>query len=156
MAEGNCNRKSRNRCPEGKENWSGGSTFAQQFGVIRSTPATASAQGRFRPHTRFILRNSATPDPAESTAAGKARKRSSPPNAATASPTAYHRDPSPPRVAAVIHRRIQRGARHRFTRCIKRMSRESTHWSACQKLLGANDGIVILTFYKMKMGFTLK
>ena len=57
------------------------------------------------------------------TAARSARKRSGPPMKATTTPTAYHSQPSPPRVAATIHRRIQRGGVQRFKRRIRRWSR---------------------------------
>ena len=58
-----------------------------------------------------------------STAASSARKRSGPPSSAYRRPMAYHSQPSPPRVAATIQRRIQRGGVQRFTRRIRRWSR---------------------------------
>src|SRR5580658_3750575 len=100
--------------PEGKENWSGGSKVAQQWGSI--------AHGRLRAHRRFSLRNNAMPTPADDVAAPSARNRSGPPNRATTKPMAYHSHPSPPRVAAIIHIRIQRGGRQRFTVRIRRFS----------------------------------
>ena len=53
-------------------------------------------------------------------AAASAKNRSGPPNSATTAAIPYHSQPSPQRVAAIIHNRSQRGARQRFTRRISR------------------------------------
>src|SRR5882724_11632785 len=59
--------------------------------------------------------------PAEPTAAN----REAPPNSSNITPKPYQIQASPMRVAIIIHRRIQRGARQRFIRRMTRWSRRS-------------------------------
>ncbi len=73
-------------------------------------------KGAFRPKAAFSLRNRAIPTLTATTAASNARNLSEPPTRATIIPIAYQSHPSPPRVAATIHSRSQRGGRQRFTR----------------------------------------
>src|ERR1700733_5540087 len=94
-------------CPDGNENWSGGSKVAQQCGSIW--------QGRLRPEIFFTDLNTPTPTNAAEPAEAIAVSRSSPPNKRTAKPMRYHSQPSPARVAAIAHNRTHLGAGHLFT-----------------------------------------
>src|SRR5579863_9726393 len=93
--------------PEGKENWSGGSIFAQQCDS--------------RWHGRFLLlaflrkRNTTTVAASADALAAKAINRMSPPNRSKAIPTEYQTQPSPSRVEAIIQKRSHRGGRQRWT-----------------------------------------
>ena len=95
-------------CPEGKENWSGGSSVDQQCGSI--------AQGLLRPAARFNTRKSAMPVAAARADCPTADRPSAPPKSSSAEASAYHNHPSPPRVAQIIHSRIHFGAGHLCTR----------------------------------------
>ena len=77
--------------PEGNENWSGGSSVAQQCG--------SKAQGGCVPSTFLIRRNSSMPVRRGQRRRLAARKRCSPPNSRITAPMAYQSQPSPPRVA---------------------------------------------------------
>src|SRR5579862_3281508 len=94
-------------CPEGKENWSGGSTFAQQ--------CDSSWQGRFLLLAFLIKRNNTTVAASADALAAKAMNRMSPPKSSKAMPTEYQTQPSPRRVEAIIQKRSHRGARQRWT-----------------------------------------
>src|SRR5687768_13036885 len=98
-------------CPDGNENWSGGNRLAQQCG--------SRAHARLRPAVRLRIRNTATPSPTDMAAAAIALKRSLPPNSKTAAAIGDQSQPSPPRVAQIIHNRIQCGACHLWTRLIR-------------------------------------
>jgi hypothetical protein len=80
--------------PEGKENWSGGSTFDQQ--------CDSSWQGRFLLLAFLMKRNSTTVATSADALAANATNRMSPPNSSRAIPTEYHTQPSPKRVEAII------------------------------------------------------
>src|SRR6478752_2608415 len=101
--------------PDGKENWSGGSSVAQQCGSI--------SHGRLRPDSFFRDMNRPTPtnaaDPAEATAVNL----SVPPNNRIDNPVRYQSQPSPARLAAIARRRTQRGAGHLLTLRISFRSR---------------------------------
>src|SRR5258708_26060039 len=86
--------------PDGKENWSGGSSVAQQCG--------SKVQGRLRPVDFFKVRKMAIPEAAARAAAPTAAKRIGPPNSRITAPIPYHSQPSPPRVAHNAQRRIHR------------------------------------------------
>ena len=90
--------------PDGNENWSGGSSVAQQCG----------ATGRFRPMIRFNRRNSPTEIAAESVAAPTATNRLGPPKIISMIPSAYQSQPSPTREARTIQMRIHLGGFHPF------------------------------------------
>src|ERR1039458_10436287 len=93
--------------PEGKENWSGGRTFAQQ--------CASSWHGRFRLLAFFRIRNSATVAASAVALATIAANRISPPNSSRMILIEYQIQPSPRRVDQIIQIRSQRGARQRFT-----------------------------------------
>src|SRR5579863_6409624 len=111
-------------CPDGKENWSGGRTFAQQ--------CASSWHGRFRLLAFFMNRNSATVAASADAAAPKAANRKSPPNSSKVMPIEYQIQPSPRRLDQIIQTRSHRGARQRFTRRITLWSRFSIN---CQTIL---------------------
>jgi hypothetical protein len=94
-------------CPEGKENWSGGRTLAQQ--------CDSSWHGRFLLLAFFSKRNKTTVAASADALAAKAIKRVSPPNSSKTIPTEYQTQPSPSRVEAIIQKRSHRGGRHRWT-----------------------------------------
>src|SRR5215472_7590700 len=98
--------------PEGKENLSGGSTFDQQCGSIW--------QGRARWLKCFSALNTKIPKTAAAPAALTAANRCGPPKPRSKKPSAYQIQPSPKRVTVMVQTRTQRGARHRFIRCITR------------------------------------
>jgi len=103
--------------PDGKENLSGGRTFDQQCG--------SSWHGRCLWLRLFRILKTATPAKAALAAALTAANLCGPPNTSKSAASAYHSHPSPSRVAAIIQIRIQRGARQRFSRRIRRWSRRS-------------------------------
>ena len=103
--------------PDGKENLSGGRTFDQQCGSIW--------HGRCLWLRLFRILKTATPAKAALAAALTAANLCGPPNTSKSAASAYHSHPSPSRVAAIIQIRIQRGARQRFSRRIRRWSRRS-------------------------------
>src|SRR5579864_2422695 len=98
--------------PEGKENLSGGSTFDQQCGSIW--------QGRGRWLNSFSALNRKIPSIAAAPAEATAENRRGPPKPSNKKPRPYQIQPSPRRVTVIVQMRIQRGARHRFIRCINR------------------------------------
>src|SRR5690348_8067489 len=102
-------------CPEGNENWSGGSSVAQQCGSI--------SQGRFRPDSFLSDLNTPTPTSAAEPAEATAVIRSAPPHNRMDSPTRYQSQPSPARVAAIAKWRTHRGAGHLLTLRISFKSR---------------------------------
>src|ERR1700736_467682 len=91
--------------PEGNENWSGGSSVAQQCG--------SKVQGRRRPTAFFRTVNSSTPVAAAMAAARNAASLSGSCEASTAMPQNAQNQPSPPLVDAIIHHRTQLGAGQR-------------------------------------------
>src|SRR5581483_5642532 len=91
-------------CPEGNENWSGGSRLAQQCGSI--------SHGRLRPDSFFNKIKMPTPARAAEPAAAMAVRRPLPPNSKMANPTEYHPQPSPAGVAAISKKGTERGAGH--------------------------------------------
>src|SRR5580704_9656069 len=93
--------------PEGKENWSGGRIFDQQW--------DSSWQGRFLLLAFLIKRNNTTVAASADALAAKAMNRMSPPNRSNAIPTEYQTQPSPRRVEAIIQKRSHRGGRQRWT-----------------------------------------
>src|ERR1700733_259977 len=93
--------------PEGKENWSGGRIFAQQW--------DSSWHGRFLLLTFLMNRKSTTVAASAEALAAKAMNRMSPPNRSKAIPTEYQTQPSPRRVDAIIQKRSHRGGRQRWT-----------------------------------------
>src|SRR5580692_1253652 len=93
--------------PDGKENWSGGRTLAQQWASMW--------HGRFRLLAFFRNRKRTTVAASADAAAAKAMKRMSPPKRSNAIPTEYQTQPSPNRVDAIIQKRSQRGGRQRWT-----------------------------------------
>src|SRR5690349_11558801 len=99
-------------CPEGNENWSGGSKVAQQWG--------SRALGRFLPMSFLRTRNIPAPALQAVQAAATAAYRLAPPRIKSSALTPYHSQPSPPRVARIIHSRNQRGGRQRCTLRIRR------------------------------------
>lgn len=103
--------------PEGNENRSGGSTFDQQCGSIW--------HGRGRWLSLFNALNTKIPMIEAHPAAPTAENLCGPPSISSMTPSPYHSQPSPIRVARSIHRRNHRGARHRFIRLITRWSRRS-------------------------------
>ena len=80
--------------PEGKENWSGGSTRDQQCG--------SRWQGRWRWLIFFSALNTKTPAMAAEPAAQTAAKRAGPPKRSNIPARLYQSQPSPMRVAAII------------------------------------------------------
>src|ERR1700682_4720152 len=93
--------------PEGKENWSGGRTLAQQ--------GASSWHGRFRLLAFFMARNSTTVAASAVALAANAINRKSPPNSNKVMPIEYQIQPSPRRVDQSIQMRSHRGARQRLT-----------------------------------------
>ena len=98
--------------PEGKENWSGGSTLDQQ--------CSSRWQGRFRLLAFLTVRNRTIVAATAVALAPKAMNRKSPPNSSTLIPTVYQIQPSPRRVDQIIQIRSHRGARQRFRRRMTR------------------------------------
>src|SRR6266702_4466182 len=96
--------------PEGNENWSGGSTRDQQWG--------SRWQGRWRWLIFFNPLKTTTPASAAEAAMLTTAKRFGPPAIRRITARPYHSQPSPMRVAAIIQKRIQRGAFHRLMRRI--------------------------------------
>src|ERR1035438_6497513 len=90
--------------PEGKENWSGGNSLDQQCG--------STAQGRRRPVARFKPRKRTIPTPAAKPDSATTSIPCAPPKTSKDAPSTYHSQPSPPRVAQIIHSRIHLGAGH--------------------------------------------
>ena len=80
--------------PEGKENWSGGSTFDQQ--------CDSSWHGRFLLLAFLMKRNRTTVAASAVAAGGESDEPHSPPNSSRAIPTEYQIQPSPNRVDAII------------------------------------------------------
>src|SRR5580700_12152619 len=112
--------------PEGKENWSGGRTFAQQ--------CDSRWHGRFLLLAFLIKRNNTTVAASAAALEAKATKRISPPNRSKAIPTEYQTQPSPKRVEAIIQKRNQRGGRQR---CTFLMTWWSRAWMNSQNILRA-------------------
>src|SRR6266566_5571808 len=98
--------------PEGKENWSGGRTFAQQ--------CASRWHGRLRLLAFFMARNNTKVAASAEALAAKAINRKSPPNSNKVIPTVYQIQPSPRRVDQSIQMRSHRGARQRLTRRMTR------------------------------------
>src|SRR6202030_1099434 len=88
--------------PEGKENWSGGRTLAQQ--------CASRWHGRLRWLAFFMARNSTTVAASAEALAAKAINRKSPPNNNKVIPTEYQIQPSPRPVDHSIQMRSHRGA----------------------------------------------
>jgi len=78
------------------------------------------AHGRLRLALRFITTKTRAPMNAAIPAHSRAAQRSDPPSRKIANEIAYQSHPSPPRVAQIIHSRIQRGARQLFRRRMTR------------------------------------
>src|SRR6266853_254174 len=98
--------------PDGKENWSGGRTLAQQ--------CASSWHGRLRLLAFFMARNNTRVAASAVALAAKAINRKSPPNNNNVMPTEYQIQPSPRRVDQSIQTRSHRGARQRLTRRMTR------------------------------------
>src|ERR1700692_4124576 len=95
-------------CPEGNENWSGGSSVAQQCG--------SRVHGRRRPTAFFTTVNSRMPIAAAIAEARNAASLSGSCEASNAMPQNAQNQPSPPLVDAIIHQRTQLGAGQPLTR----------------------------------------
>src|SRR5579864_9141182 len=122
-------------CPEGKENWSGGSTLDQQ--------CSSRWHGRLRLLAFFTMRKSTIVAVTATALAPNALNRGSPPNSSTLMPMVYQIQPSPRRVDQIIQVRSQRGARQRFRRRMTRWSRVSMNR---QTILPAVMTITSLSF----------
>src|SRR5258708_7475505 len=116
--------------PDGKENWSGGRTLAQQW--------ASTWHGRLRLLAFFKARNRKRVAASAVALAAKATYLKSPPNSSRVIPTEYQIQPSPRRVDHTIQTRSHRGARQRLSRRMTRWSRASMN---CQTILLAVTAI---------------
>jgi hypothetical protein len=93
--------------------------YARISGTAMAKAVTVCPDGNENlPGGNSLRRNTPIPAVAASVDAPAATNRNSPPKSRTASPIPYQSQPSPPRVAQIIHGLSQRGAFHQCTRLI--------------------------------------